>query len=108
MTEILTSRWDLEDENEEFTARIAFLEASIVLLLLNENLAERLQEILLEEINQCDKRCKGKTIYDLLRNSESWESLVAPNIIYPEVLDTFLKGLYTKVESYRKHGNLNS
>jgi len=85
--------------------RIAFLENSLVLLLLNPNLYEMLQASLLEEIRRC-RSVAGDEIYAHILTTRK-EELVGPDEINGAVLRTQLSAIGRKLSCYKRFGHLN-
>ena len=98
---------DLEKIIEKKQKRLDFLELSILLILMNPNLYELLQQVLCHGINSCAKSDNGETILQALKMSENWAGITGPEDVDDQTLDDFTHSLYTKLTSYRKHGNFN-
>lgn len=92
---------------QELECRIEFLEKSILLLLMNNNLHTMMQELLLEEIMRSPRARNGQEIFEKIKEDINWESLVGPNEISQDQLDYVSNALYTKIINYRHYGNLN-
>ena len=107
MTKIFQSRWELEEEKDEIQNQLDFLQCAFIIVLLNPNLYEQLQDTLCQEINLAGEDDQGVDILNRLLESENWETLVGPEDVDKEMLDTVKLSLYNKLTNYRQTGNFN-
>lgn len=97
----------LSDDLDNMQRRLEFLEKSILLLLMNNNLHAMIQETLLDEISATPRAITGQEIFEKIQAEINWESLVGPEEIDQDQLDYVSQALYTKLINYRHYGNLN-
>lgn len=100
---------DLHNEEiiESLDNRVDFLEKSLALVLMNQNLYELLQRLFLLEISKPSNPNTGKNVFEMLKNGENWEALTGPEDVEDSTIAELTQTVYKKIEHYRKHGNLN-